>query len=189
MTTAEHAPKKPRKSKKPPRLTRIALASALGCDVRTIAKWQDEGMPVAVRGRGGRASLYDEEACRAWKIIRDQATASADGPIGNGMRERARKERAQAQLAEQLYAVRAGDLLPASEVEKRWAAEISAARAVILTSYTTAADRVFRAATTDGLAGVERELKTIAYAVLRELSNPPAAAKPKKKKRQAGAAA
>lgn len=86
--------------------------------------------------------------------------------------ERARKERAQAELAEQTFQVRARSLLPAEEVARLWGAEVTGVRSVILSSYTTHADRVHRAATLDGLAGVEQALKELAYEVLRELADP-----------------
>lgn len=167
---------------KSPLVTARQLAVAFVVHPRTIAKFMDEGMPVAKRGRGGRPSMFDLAVCTAWKEAREQLPADDGGPV-DLTRERARKERAQALLAEQLYAVRSGKLVSTADVEKAWQAEIAAARSVILSSYTTAADKVFRAATTDGLAGVERELKAIAYGVLRELSD--GAKAPKKKKRKA----
>lgn len=170
----------PTRRRKRALLTREQLATAWGVHARTVAKWQEEGLPVAVRGRGGRASRYDQEECDAWKAARE-ALAVDEGPV-DLTRERARKERAQALLAEQLYAVRSGKLLDAALVEKAWAAEIAAARAVVLSSYTAAADRVYRAAVTDGLGGVERELKALAFAVLRELAGGADTRKRKRKK-------
>lgn len=154
------------------------MAAALGCDIRTVAKWEDEGLPVAVRGKGGRPSLYDLEECLAWQAAREQLAAE-DGTVTDLKAARARKEHWQAMLAEQMHQIRAKDLLPRVEVQQRWAAEIGAARAVILQSYTASADRVLRAAVRDGLAGVERELKGIAFEVLRELSSGAPSAKRK----------
>jgi len=45
-------------------------------------------------------------------------------------------------------------------------------RTAILATYTTAADRVHRASTLEGLPGVEGVLKAIAYELLRELARP-----------------
>lgn len=148
-------------------MTRLQLASRLRKDPRTIAKWLEEGLPVARRGRGGRPSLYDAKSVRAW-VARRETTANGE-PVA---RERDRRDRAQALLAEQLHDLRARRLLPVEEVERVWVAEVAAVRAIILASYTTHADRVHRAATLDGLAGVERELKALAYEVLRELARP-----------------
>lgn len=156
---------------KPRRLTQTQLAAELGCHARTIAKWIREGLPIAVRGRGGRPNQYDLELCRAWKDARDQAAADQDGPVDLA-RERARKDRAQALLAEQLYAVRAGKLLDAQAVQRAWAKEYAAIKTILIASYTSAADRVHRASTLDGLPGVEREMKAVAFAALREISDP-----------------
>ena len=54
---------------------------------------------------------------------------------------------------------------------RAWLEKIAAAKQVILTSYVSAADRVHRAAITAGLSGVEHELKTLAYSILRELAS------------------
>lgn len=151
-------------------VTRGELAVEWAVHPRTIAKFIEEGMPVAKRGRGGRSSLFNLEACQAWRDAREHL--AADQPV-DLPRERARKERAQALLAEQLYAVRSGKLLPAEDVERIWMAEVRSVRSAILASYTASADRVYRAATTDGLAGVERALKAIAHDVLRELADGP----------------
>lgn len=154
----------------------------LDVDPRTIGKFLDEGMPVVRRGRGGRVSLYDPDACHAWKDARD-AVAATEAPDGRDAR--ARKELAQALLAEQLHAIRGGKLLNAEEVIKAWVAEIAGARAVILTAYTASSDQVYRAAVTDGLPGVERELRALGDAVLRELSQAPEQRRKRSRKKAA----
>ena len=151
-----------------PLVDKHALASALGVNVRTIAKFQDEGMPVAFRGRGGRASKYDLEDCRDWLAARNGGKDAA-GPL-NFLETRARKEMAQARLAEQAFEIKAGLLVPVEQIEKTWGDHVSAVRTLILATYTTAAARIQRAATLDGLAGTERELKALAYEILNELA-------------------
>lgn len=153
-------------------VTRRELAERLGVHMQTITKWEREGLPIARRGRKGKPSRYSEAAVRAWRQQRDELAQAVPGAF-DVIQERARKERAQAQLAEQMHAVRAGRLIDVDEAARRWASEIAAARSLILTSYTMAADRVFAAASTQGLAGVERELKAIAHEVLRELAGAP----------------
>jgi hypothetical protein len=151
-------------------VTRRQLADALGCDPRTIAKWQDEGMPVAVKGRGGRPSRYDQRSCIAWKKQREVA-ATQPGHLDLLM-ERARKERAQAALAEQTFSMRMRDLLPRDEVEKAWAWEVGAVRTLLLTWKTTIADKLHRASALEGLPGVERVLDEAVRDVLNELADP-----------------
>jgi phage terminase Nu1 subunit (DNA packaging protein) len=157
-------------SKRSPLLTRRELALVLGVHMQTVTKWERDGLPVANRGRRGKPSTYRESDVRAW--LKSREVAAQSGQANDVARERARKERAQALEAEQRVAFRARELLPAEEVEKAWTAEASAVRAILLASYTTHADRVYRAATLDGLAGVERVMKDVAHEALRELANP-----------------
>lgn len=147
-------------------MTRVELARALRKNPQSVTKWLAEGMPVAKRGKGGRASLFDPEAVGAWLEARN--TVVSDGPV-DVARERARKERAQAILAEQLAASRARELLPVAEVERVWSAERDAIRTAVLT-LPSQAPRVFRVGTLDGEPGVEKALKEIAHEILRELA-------------------
>jgi phage terminase Nu1 subunit (DNA packaging protein) len=163
-------------------LTRKQLAAALNCNPRTLSKWQDDGMPVAAVGRGGRPSQYDEAACRAWLEARQPET---DAPV-DVARERARKEHAQALLVEQMYAIRARTLLPVEEVELAWSAEQAAVRAKLLALPQAYADRVARAVTKHGLAGAEAVIRAMVDEALNELA---ALARPAKAKRKAASAA
>jgi hypothetical protein len=86
-------------------------------------------------------------------------------------RARARREKGYAQLAEQLHAVRSGALLSAEVVERAWCAQVAALRAVLLASPTTHADKIYRAATTEGLVGMEQALRELAHEALRELAS------------------
>lgn len=159
-----------------PLLTRRELAAALSIGKQTpthpqtISKWLEEGMPVAERGRGGRPSRYDELEVRAWLAARNEA--QRDGEPTHALKERARKERAQAQLAEQLFAMRAGTLLKVEDVDRLIQAEQTAVRSKLLAMPTTHADRVHRVAVLEGAVGVERVLRDTAYEILRELADP-----------------
>lgn len=155
---------------KPAQLTRRDLAAALNVHMMTVTKWEQQGLPVAKRGRRGNPSLYDEAAVRAWLQARKEAAEAPGAPL-DLVQARARKEHFQALLAEQQLQLRSRGLLPRDEVERIWSAEIAAARTLILSSYVTHADRVHRASTTEGLAGVERTLRDIAHEVLNELAS------------------
>lgn len=150
-------------------VTRVELARRLGQHPRTVAKWLEEGLPVKERGRGGRASKFDELEVRVWLEARNRA-AAADGGELNWSQERARKEHWQALLAEQQHRMRERELLPAAEVAKVWAGHIAAVRTRLLSWPATLADRVHRAATLAGLPGVERELGAAVREVLLELA-------------------
>lgn len=151
-------------------LTRRELAARLDIHMQTVCKWERDGMPIAQRGRKGKPSLYRETDVRAWRDAREAAAQKAG--LVDVAQERARKERAQAILAEQAYRARERELLPAADVERAWNAEVQAVRAAILATYTTQADRIHRAAVLEGVSGVEAELKSMAHELLRELSAP-----------------
>lgn len=135
--------------------------------MQTVTKWEQNGLPITERGRKGKASQYRELDVRAWLAAREEG-ATRPGPL----EDRARKERAQAILAEQMFQIRARDLLPRLEVEKVWGAEVAAVRAKLLAWSTTLADKVGRAFTTDGIPGVERVLQAAVADVLTELADP-----------------
>lgn len=164
-------------------LTRKELAKLLGCDARTVSKWQEEGLPVAVRGRGGRPSRYDEAQVQAWIAVRTEA-GKREGAL-DWSQERALKEHWQAQLSEQLHAARARDLLPRVEVEKEWSAFVTAIRSKLLSWAATLTDRLDRARTLHGLPGMERAIDEAVRDVLRELAGEQAASTQKRRKGRA----
>lgn len=152
------------------RLTRRELAERLGLHMQTITGYERDGMPISERGRKGKPSLYSEVDVRAWLAAREEAAQT--GGVVDVARERARKDRAQAILAEQTYQIRAKELLPRVDVEKAWSAETSAVRTKLLSWPTTIADKVHRAGTLNGVAGVEAALRDAVEDVLRELADP-----------------
>ena len=159
-------------------VTRRELASRLSCDPRTVAKWLEEGLPVAKRGRGGRPSLYDEAAARAWLQAREEAAQQTPDLLVS----RARKELAQAIEAEQRVAIRAGKLIAIEEVDRVWSMQVAAVRAQLLALPTSLADRLHRVAALEGAAGVEQVLLDAVHHALRDLATGGAAlpAKPKR---------
>lgn len=157
----------------PDGLTRRELAAKFNVHMSAVTKWERAGMPLAYRGRKGKPSRYREADVRAWLDQREAKAAESSNPNHvDVVVERARKERAQAVLAEQTYAARQRQLLPAEDVERAWAAEVQAVRTSILATYTTQADRIHRIATLEGVGGVEAVLKELAHELLRELSAP-----------------
>lgn len=152
--------------------TRKEAAEILAVHPQTITKWEASGLPVAQRGGRGRPSKYDVEEIRAWLDARDaEARRAVDGAGGlDPLKEKANREHYQAKLLEQTFQLRQRELLPAHEVERQWLAEIAGVRALLLALPVTRADRVHRAATLEGLAGVERELQAAVKEVLRQLA-------------------
>lgn len=152
-------------------ITRRQLASSMTVHMQTVTKWEQEGMPVAKHGGKGRPSLYDETAVREWRRKRDEAAAAGLGPL-NPAQEKARRERAQALLAEQTFQIRMRDLLPREEVTRLWSGEVAAVRAKLMSIPTTLADIIHRKAIVDGVAAVEKVLEDAITDALRELSDP-----------------
>jgi P27 family predicted phage terminase small subunit len=151
-------------------VTRRELADLLDVHMQTVTKWEREGMPIARRGGRGRPSSYSEHDVRAWRLERERVALA--GTSVNANEERALKERAQARLAEQTYQMRNRELLPRSEVARIWGAEVAGIRALLLAWPTTIADKLARAATLEGVAGVEGVLNSEVRAVLNQLADP-----------------
>lgn len=162
--------------------TRLELARALNYNPRTLQKFEEEGMPVEVRGRGGRPSQYDENKVRQWIAARQKQ--SGDGGKLNLFEERAEKEKWQGLLAQQTYLTRQRELLPRLEVEKAWNAQVVAMRTRMLAWPTTIADHIGRAHTLDGVPGIERVLQEAVHDVLLELATPKGSETPVKPRRR-----
>lgn len=169
--TARRAKRTPPAKKRKPAsdlLTRRQLAAAIGVHMQTVTKWEREGLPIAARGSKGRPSHYRELEVRAWLQVREEQ-ANKPG-AANPIQERARKERAQAALAEQALRIRNRDLLPRDEVEKAAAAEVAAVRTKLMFWSTTLIDPLLTAATLEGRSGIERVVDAGVRDVLTELA-------------------
>ena len=141
-----------------PRLKRPQIAALLQANERSVSRWEHEGLPVAEPGRGGKASLYDPAAVVAWYVARRLAelTGPANGALDPDA-ERARKDRAQAQLAEQKYQVQTSALILAADAEREWTEAVQDTRAALLALPNALAPRCVAAAT-DGVVAVQRVL-------------------------------
>lgn len=149
-------------------VTRRELALLIGHHMQTITGWEQSGMPCAEPGRKGKASLYSEREVRKWMDAREK-NAQING-VHDVARERARKEKAQAILAEQTVQIRAKDLVPRLQVERAWAAEVGAVRAKLLAWPSTVSDKIYREGAVKGVKGVERVIKETVEGLLRELA-------------------
>jgi len=157
----------------PALLTRRELAAAFGVHMLTVTKWERDGMPIAKRGARGRPSLYDEAACRTWKILRDEAAMQTSSLE----QARIQKELSQAELNRQTAEIRAGNLLQRDDVERVWSQHVAAVRRKLLHLPVTLADRLHRIATLEGPSAVEAKLLEAVEDVLNELAGAkPAAA-------------
>lgn len=92
-----------------------------GVAPKTIVEWQEQGMPIAERGRPGVPSLYDSRACIDWYLQREMNKANVETP-------RDRLARLQADEVELKLAERRGQLVPADQIEPMWTALVTAAK-------------------------------------------------------------
>lgn len=97
------------------------VAAMFGVAPKTIVEWQDQGMPIAVRGRPGVPSEYDSDACIAWYVQREVKKVQAERPQD-------RLARLQADKIEIELMEKRGQLLPADQIEPKLRAALIAAR-------------------------------------------------------------
>ena len=100
------------------------IADMLGVAPKTVVEWQEQGLPIALRGRPGVASEYDSVAVIEWLVQREVSKAGIEGP-------RDRLARLQADEIELRLAEKAGLVVPADKVEPMWTAMVGAARAYL----------------------------------------------------------
>jgi phage terminase Nu1 subunit (DNA packaging protein) len=97
------------------------IAEVFGVAPKTIVEWQEQGMPIAVRGRPGVPSEYDTDACIAWYADREVKKVQAERPQD-------RLARVQADKIELELMEKRGLLLPADMIEPKLRAAMIAAR-------------------------------------------------------------
>lgn len=97
------------------------IADVFGVAPKTIVEWQEQGMPIAVRGRPGVPSEYDTDACIAWYADREVKKVQAERPQD-------RLARVQADKIELELMEKRGLLLPADMIEPKLRAAMIAAR-------------------------------------------------------------
>jgi hypothetical protein len=97
------------------------IAEVFGVVRQTIAEWQEQGLPILVRGRPGIPSEYDSAACIEWYASREVAKVQIETP-------RDRLARLQSDEIELRLAERRSTLVPADQIEPMWAAMVGSAR-------------------------------------------------------------
>jgi terminase small subunit / prophage DNA-packing protein len=98
-----------------------SLADLFGVAEKTIVEWQDEGMPVVLRGQAPRPNEYDSVECIRWMVQREVHKVQGESP-------RDRVFRLQADKLELELAKERGLLIPVSIVEPRMLDAVLAAR-------------------------------------------------------------
>ncbi len=115
-------------AKKTPRqtfeITRADLARLIGCPADRITKHVTDGLPVLKTGAGrGKPTTFDLRRVLSWLVGR--RTSALDD-------ERTRYSRLLADRVQQEVRSRAGELVEASEVERRWSGMVAASRERLL---------------------------------------------------------
>lgn len=137
------------------------IADLFGVAPKTIVEWQDQGLPIAVRGRPGVASEYDSEACIRWYVEREVSKVQGETP-------RDRLARLQAEEIELRLAEKRGLLVPASKVEPLWLGMVSSARSFLRSQVDDLAELI---SSTEGLESIRDLLSETFDQFLNRLSN------------------
>ena len=98
-----------------------SIAEVIGVAPKTIVEWQEQGLPIAVRGRPGVPSEYDTVTCIEWMVDREVKKVRSEKPQD-------RLASLQADKIEMELAERRGVLIPADLLEPRLQAAFTAAR-------------------------------------------------------------
>lgn len=97
------------------------IADLFGVAPKTIVEWQEQGLPIALRGRPGVASEYESAACVEWYMQRELNKVQAETP-------RDRLARLQADKIELELEAQRGTLVPADLIEPMWLSLVTAAK-------------------------------------------------------------
>lgn len=98
-----------------------AIAAVFGVAPKTIVEWQEQGMPIALRGQPGIPSEYESDACITWYVEREVKKVQGERPQD-------RLARVQADKIEMENAEKRGLLIPAALLEPKIKAAMVAAR-------------------------------------------------------------
>lgn len=97
------------------------IADLFGVSRETIDTWQQQGLPVAVRGGPGAPNEYDSEPCIRWRVERELQKVQPNTPAN-------RLALAKAEAVEMDNAERRGQLIPAALLEPKLKAAFVNAR-------------------------------------------------------------
>lgn len=101
------------------------VADLFGVAPKTIVEWQEQGMPIALRGGPGVPSEYESADCVRWYADREVRKVQVEQP-------RDRLARVQADAIEMDNAVKRGTLIHVDQIEPKWRAVIVAFRERLL---------------------------------------------------------
>lgn len=102
-------------------VTRLQLGVLFRKDPRTIASWIESGMPVALKGRGGKAAKYAVPDCIEWRIQQELQARGVNVGALSPHNERALLDRKRREDLELKMRVRQGELVSAEDVAREYA--------------------------------------------------------------------
>jgi hypothetical protein len=100
------------------------IAEMFGVAPKTIVEWQEQGLPIALRGGPGVPSEYESEACIGWFVQREVGKVQVETP-------RDRLARLQSEEIELRLQEKRGVLVQADMVEPMWTGMVTAARSYL----------------------------------------------------------
>ena len=136
------------------------IASMFGVAPKTIVEWQEQGLPIALRGGPGVPSEYESEACINWLVQRELEKTGIET-------SRDRLARLQSEEIELRLAEKRGLLIPSDKVEPIWTAMVTAARTYLISEVDRLAQLLVH---TDGLEATRDLLSETLSEFLTKLS-------------------
>lgn len=151
-------------------LTQAQGAALAGLSLRHFQRLLAEpGAPPRLENAIGRQSGLPVEPFAKWLRSRIASELGADENL-SPQAERARLDRARANLAEQEYARRYRELIPRDEVAQAWSEQVTIAKNRLLSLPSRVSSDVLRLKTQ---RAIENALKDAVIQILTELSNDP----------------
>lgn len=127
--------------------TRRGLAEAFEVHMQTVTGWEQEGMPVELRGTRGRPSMYRLKDVIAWRIDRElRARGAAEGSKLSPQEQRALLDEKRREELDLRIRLRRGELVEADEAARDLANVASATKARLRRIPDAAAERLVSAA-------------------------------------------
>lgn len=145
-------------------LNKQELLEILNISRSSLNNYIAEGLPVAIRGKQGRASQYKLEDVQAWLASKNKQSPEATEDMTAA---RLRKLQAEASLAELELQKERGELIEIAEVAKQLADAFARVRAKLLTIPTKTSGLVYAS---DSQREVQKLLDDAVREVLEELS-------------------
>ena len=147
--------------------TRRGIAAAFDVHMQTVTGWEQDGMPVAMRGSRGRPSMYKLSECIEWKTRRDVLALGGGSEELSPQIEKALLDRKRREELELKIRERRGELVEIAEVEREFEDCANAVKSRMRRIPDAVADRVL---TAGGPHAVKAMLLAEIDAALSELS-------------------